>query len=221
MNPDDQPADFSMGAPVGERIEALQRAVLELLEIDPRQALELAGSCLRLAEEAGDQPGKADSLLLLGRALVAQSELPEARQKLLAASELYRQLGHRQGEAEAQTHLGRVHLNLGQFVEAGELLRRAIGQTSEVESPGARVIQATALNLLAGTYYQQGEAGEALQLLHQALQLWQQEENITGQVQCLSNIGNIQTSLGQYGDAISTLSTAYKLYRTHPYDVPD
>nr|WP_281255807.1 HD domain-containing phosphohydrolase [Deinococcus hopiensis] len=161
---------------------------------------------------------RASSLLLLGRVLFAQAELAEARVKLLEAATLYQHLGNILEEAEAHSHLGRISLNLGQFEEAQTHLQLSIERTAAISSSKAKNIHATALNLLAGTYHQQGNAGDALRLLNHSLNLWQEEENITGQLQCLSNIGNIQNWLGQYGEAISTLSNAYRIYQSHPQD---
>lgn len=199
-------------------VEALQRAVLEVLEVDPTQAAVLARSCQTLTEEADNPHQQASSVLLLGRALLACSELPEALQNLLRAADLYRDLKDNLGQAEAECYAGKVYLNLGEFEEAQKHLQSAIDRTASLETSKARKVQATALNHLAGAQHHQGKAGEALHLLHRALQIWQQEDNVTGQVQCLGNIGNVQTWLGQYKEAVTTLSKAYQLYTAQSQD---
>ncbi|WP_081909110.1 HD domain-containing phosphohydrolase [Deinococcus sp. YIM 77859] len=200
------------------RIEALQQAIHETLKADPAQAASLARSCWALVRE-GDSPyHQASTALLLGRALLACSELPAALQELQLAASLYGGLKDELGQAEAECFTGKVYLNLGQFEKAQHVLQAAIARTEPLATSRARTVQATALNHLAGALHQQGQAGEALHLLHRALRLWQQEGDVTGQVQCLINIGHVQMWFGQYGEAVRTLSNAYRLYQTQPQD---
>ncbi len=212
---DSAPAPAS---PSRSQLQLLQAAIPELLSADPAQALALARRCCALtADEDEDSTGAAESRILLGRALQASGQQAEALTEFCAAVEGFGRLGQLLSQAEAHSFAGKMLLDLGRFDEAAAQLERAI----ELARPQADVhgIQATALNHLAIVNHHQGRVAEALGLLHQALHLREQEENTSGQINCLTNIGGIQMWLGQYDEAVKSLTQAYARYKTRPADL--
>ncbi|OLV15931.1 HD domain-containing phosphohydrolase [Deinococcus marmoris] len=205
-----------MSGPPQTQLQALQRAIPELLSVDPAQALTLARTCCSLTADQ-ESCEAAESRVLLGRALQASGQQAEALIEFIHAATSFGHLGQSVSEAEARSFAGKLQLDLGHFEEAAEHLERAV-QLAQVHTEG-QGIQATALNHLAIVNHHQGKVAEALGLLHQALRLREDEANMTGQIQCLINIGNIQMWFGQYEEAIKSLTRAYALYKTQPADL--
>ncbi|MFB9994567.1 HD domain-containing phosphohydrolase [Deinococcus oregonensis] len=114
--------------------------------------------------------------------------------------------------------MGRVCLNLGQLEDAQDHLQIAIEKAKNYPSERAQSIQATALNQLAGVQHHQGLASKALETLQNSLELSKGQNDPKGQSNCLINMANIQTTLGQYGEAIRSLSEAYSLYQKSSKD---
>jgi HD-GYP domain-containing protein (c-di-GMP phosphodiesterase class II)/predicted negative regulator of RcsB-dependent stress response len=213
----------SVSVPVGlvpgppqTQIQALQRAIPELLSVDPAQALALAQTCCALTPDQASGEA-ADSRLLLGRALQVRGQQTEALAEFRAAAGIFGRLGYHFAEAEAFSLMGKAHLDLGRFDEAASHLEHAIRLVQD--RPDGCSVQATALNHLAIVNHHQGKVGEALGLLHHALRLREAESNTTGQINCLTNIGGIQMWFGQYDEAVKSLTRAYTLYKTQSADL--
>jgi len=201
------------------RWAALHGAALGLLEAEPGRALELAQEALQLAAELADRATWADSSQLLGRALMANGDLAAALEQLTAAARTFAALEDPLGQAGSEELAGKVCLNLGQLDEAAQYLQSAIARSEVHRSDRAVAIRATALNHLAGVQHMQGASADALSSLQTALNLWETQGQFSGQAHCLSNLGIIQTALGQYPEAVGSLSRAYGLYQEHLNDV--
>ncbi len=195
---------------------AQQDALAALLASDPPQALQQAQAAAWGITTPADQT-ETGALLLLGRAQQANALLSEARATLLTTTSAAQTLRLPGLEAQARTHLGKVLLDLGELTEAANTLERALALTADTPPPLS--VRAAALNHLAVVRHQQGQVSDALTLLHRSLELREREGNVTGQVQCLTNIGSIQMWFGQYREAIQTLTAAYQLYQTCPADL--
>ncbi|CAM4379488.1 HD domain-containing phosphohydrolase [Deinococcus marmoris] len=211
-----RPSSVLVSGPPQTQLQALQRAIPELLGVDPPQALTLAQTCCSLTADH-DSSEAAESWVLLGRALQANGQQAEALAEFCRAAGSFAHLGQPIFEAEAQSFAGKLQLDLGHFSEAKEHLERAVSLSQN--QPDGQGIQATALNHLAIVNHHQGKVAEALGMLHQALHLREAEANITGQIHCLINISNIQMWFGQYQDAVESLTRTYTLYKTQPADL--
>ncbi|GGR19282.1 HD domain-containing phosphohydrolase [Deinococcus ruber] len=196
------------------RLTELQAEGQRLLEHSSSQALEVVQDALALATQLNDAHAVARTQVLLAQAYMQASELHTALQVALTASYAFTQLQDELGQADAELLAGRINLSQGTFEIAEGHLLCAISVAQRLASPSGQALHATALNQLAGVKYNQGAAKDALLHLETALGIWRTLENIKGQAHCLTNIGNIQNSLGQYHAAIETLSTAYNLYKT-------
>ncbi|SMB82887.1 HD domain-containing phosphohydrolase [Deinococcus hopiensis] len=199
-----------------DAIESVWNTIVTRLSDDPPAALAQAQACVLQVPPLHGRKALF-SRFLLGRAQQANMLLDEARETLLAVAREAEELGDSSLEAQARTHLGKVLLDLGEFGGAGEELRRAVVLTEHTGGPAG--IRAAALNHLAAVNHQQGHTSTALGLLNEALTLRELEGDVTGQIQCLTNIGITQMWFGQYGEAIRTLTSAYTLYQTQPMNL--
>ena len=89
-----------------------------------------------------------------------------------------------------------------------------MNQVQDVQERAGQQLHAAALNHLAGVRHAQGRADEALRMSQEALALWEALGDVQAQARVLSNIGNVQTGLGQYDEAVLTLRRAYHLHQT-------
>ena len=199
--------------PEPDRLAAMRQAALALVEADPPQALQLARAYRALAGAAGAAREEAAAALLVARALFHSAELDEALAVAEDATRRFGALGDPLGRAEAETLAGRVNLTRGALEPASSILQLAVARVQDNPAPEALALHASALNHLASVQHHQGQDGEALASLERALRLWRQLNNPTGQAHCLTNIGNIQTWLGQYHTATAALREAYGLYQ--------
>ena len=211
---EEQPGTLTVSA----RWSALHGAALTLLETEPKRALELARESLRLADTSADQVNRASSNHLLGRALMVNGDLTAALEALRSAIIVFAALKDSLGQASCEELAGKVCLNLGRLEDAEKLLRSAIARTERQGSGQAQSTHATALNHLAGVQHSQGASAGALINLRLALDIWENQMQYSGQAHCLSNIGLIQTSLGQYPEAVASLSRAYSVYQNYLSD---
>ena len=200
------------------RWSALHGAAQTLMDAEPRRALELAREALQLAVDSADRASWASGSHLLGRALMVNGDLDAAFESLTAAALTFAELEDPLSQAGSEELAGKVCLNLGRLEDAKRLLQSAIARVSQQFSVRAQAIRATALNHLAGVQHTQGASADALISLRKALSIWETQGQFSGQAHCLSNIGVIQTLLGQYPEAIASLSKAFRIYQTHLKD---
>nr|WP_168733436.1 HD domain-containing phosphohydrolase [Deinococcus sp. Arct2-2] len=220
-----KPADHSINLPAQPHevagqlpTQLLYEEALALLETEPQTALARAQAACKLAFEADNIALQARVLLLLGRAQLQTADTSGALETFVKAAGAYKSANDDLGQAESEGLAGRASLNLGQLEEAETYLRTAITKSENQISSRAKSIQATALNQLAGVQHYTGASLKALDSLQQASNLWEDENNYVGQANCLINIGNIQTNLGQYSQAITSLSSAYQIYKNYLKD---
>lgn len=192
-------------------IQLLYEEALALLETDPQTALARAQAACKLAAQLDDLELQAQILLLLGRTQLQTSDMSGALEQFVRAIEVHGHVGDLLGQAEAEGFAGRACLNLGQLEEAEAYLRAGIEKAQRYNSERAQTIQATALNQLAGVQHHQGASAYALKSLQSALDLWRAHGNLNGQVNCFINISNIQSALGQYTQAVQSLSDAQQI----------
>ena len=212
--------DYQFGRLTAESDTRLHTLHEEALSMSARAGeLAAARAYCRLADLLASRWSLAQGHVLLGQSLLHASELQAAFEAVTIAGQIYAELQHRVGQAEAETLAGKIGLNLGMFEDAEHSLRAAISRVQGSGDAREQALHATALNHLAGAQFNRGNAGEALLSLERALRLWLGLNNPVGQANCLINVGNIQNALGQYYPAIQSLSRAYELHKTDVQDV--
>ncbi|GHF38852.1 diguanylate cyclase (GGDEF)-like protein [Deinococcus metalli] len=195
-----------------EAVETVYERLAATLGDAPDTAV---GRALAFGQSVDGQGALAYGLaqLLLGHAHVISHAPAQALEPLERAAAQLARASYPAREAEARSWRGRALLELGQNAAAAEVLDDA---AQFALAHGASSVAADALNRLAAAHHHQGQVAEALHHLHRALDLRQQVGDVKGELNCLTNIATIQTWMGQYREAVASLSRAYALYQTLP-----
>jgi tetratricopeptide (TPR) repeat protein/transcriptional regulator with XRE-family HTH domain len=174
------------------------------------QALGLHQTAVAAARQAGDRPGEARALILLGPMQVMTNDLAGATASFQQALALYRDLGDRAGQGEAISGIGFVHGQTGNFAAAAASQRQALGVFRDL---GDRRGQADALNELGTASWLTGDYPAAAAHIEQALGLFRDLSHRHGEGEALINLGAVQKLTGDYPAATATLRQAQVLYR--------
>jgi len=174
------------------------------------QALAMHQIALTAARRAGDQPGEARALLLLGAMQLMTGGYAAAVVTLQQALAVYHDLGDRAGQAEAMDGLGFVHGRTGDYPSAAACHQQALELSRDLgDLPG----QAHALNNLGIVHGRTGDYPSAAACHHQALELFRDLDDQYGQVDTLINLGTVQRLTGDYRAATATLDQVRALNR--------
>ncbi len=122
---------------------------------------------------------------------------------------MYRQLGHRFGEAAALTNLGQVRYRLGDYQQATDDQAQAVALAREIGSPR---VEAWALTRLSEVRCRQGLHEQAAGSYQQALELFREVADRDGEAEALNGSGENLRAAGQHGKA-----RAVPRQRAHPH----
>ncbi len=101
-------------------------AVMADAQGEPGAAVALLETCLGLRRAAQDLPGIATTLSTLAMARLASGDAAAALDAEGEALALFRQIGHRVGEAIGLQHLGHIHMTLQSWPAAEDSLRQGL-----------------------------------------------------------------------------------------------
>jgi class 3 adenylate cyclase/tetratricopeptide (TPR) repeat protein len=175
------------------------------------QGLVLGQAALAAARQAGDRPGQAHALLLLGSNMHGMTgDHPAAVASATAALQLYRDLGDRAGRADALHMIGFLHVAIDDYPAAAGELRQALELFGDL---GHRFGQANALNELGAVHRYTGDYPAAAACHRQALELYRDTGHRPGQADALTNLGTVQQLTGDYPAATATLQQAQLMFR--------
>jgi tetratricopeptide (TPR) repeat protein/transcriptional regulator with XRE-family HTH domain len=174
------------------------------------QALTFHQISLAAARWAGDQPGEARALLLLGAMQVMTGGFAAAVVTLQQALAVYRDLGDQVGEADAIDRLGFVHGQTGDYPAATACHQQALELSRNL---GDRPGQAHALNNLGIVDGLTGDYPAATACHQQALELFRDLGHQYGQADALINLSAVQRLTGDYRAAAEALQRAMALNR--------
>jgi len=175
------------------------------------QGLVLGQAALAAAHEAGDRPGQAHALLLLGSNMQGMTgDHLAAAASATRALQLYRDLGDRAGQADALHMIGFLHVVTDDYLAAAAELRQALELFGDL---GHRFGQANALNELGGVHRYTGDYPAAAACHRQALEFYRDSGHRPGQADALTNLGTVQRLAGDYPAAAATLQQAQLLFR--------
>jgi tetratricopeptide (TPR) repeat protein/transcriptional regulator with XRE-family HTH domain len=174
------------------------------------QALAMHQIALTAARRAGDQPGQARALLLLGAMQVLTGGYAAAVVTLQQALAVYRDLGDRAGQAEAMDGLGFVHGRTGDYPSAAACHQKALELSRDL---GDRPGQAHGLNNLGIVHGLTGDYPSAAACHQQALELFRDLGHPYGQADTLINLGAVQRLTGDYQAAAEALQQVMALNR--------
>jgi tetratricopeptide (TPR) repeat protein len=147
-------------------------------------AVTVHGYAHHAAQQSGDPTAQAQALTELGAAHLALGRYQEATDHLHHGLTLYQQLDDKVGQARALIHLGTIEERLGRY-------RHAANHHE----------QAQPLHQSASDHFEE------------ALDLFRQADDRTGEADALDNLGYALIQLGRYGSAADHLQRALTLYR--------
>ena len=174
------------------------------------EALDLLQAAVTAAGVAGDLPGLARALLLLGGQQSMIGDFPAAAANATQALALYRDLGDRDGEGDCLTGFGHTRIMAGDYPAAAASFRQAMDLFRD---NGVRSGEGGALNELGSLHYLTGDYRAAAECLRQALDLYRAIGHRTGQGEALMYLGAVQRLTGDYQAAAATLQEALALHR--------
>ncbi|XGW00676.1 MAG: tetratricopeptide repeat protein [Leptolyngbya sp. BL-A-14] len=154
-----------------------------------------------LAQETTHQTSqaRADQLLQQGIEQNQNSQFEAALQSWQQALAIYRDIGDRQGEANALNNLGLACRDLGQYTQSIEFHQRSLAIERQI---GNRRGEAASLNNLGSTYNSLGQHIQAIKFHQRSLAIERQIGNRRGEAASLGNLGNAYADMGQYTQAI-------------------
>ena len=174
------------------------------------QGLVLYQAALAAGRQAGDRPGQAYALVLLGNMQTVTGDESAAAASATRALRLYRDLGDRAGQAAALTMIGFLHTVTGDYPAAAAELGQALDLFGDL---GHRRGQANALDCLGAGHRNTGDYPAATACHRQALELYRGIGDRSGQADALINLGAVQQLAGDYPAAAASLRNALALGR--------
>lgn len=153
---------------------------------------------------------KADSLYYLGQASHYQNNYPEAQQFYQQAIALYREEGHRQGEADTLTVLGTTQYELGDIGAARDYYQQVL---AIFRATGDRRGESTILNNLGIVACDLGDFAGAHEYNQQAMSLYLATDDRIGEAASLVNLGLVLHMMGENESARQRCSQALSIQK--------
>jgi tetratricopeptide (TPR) repeat protein len=166
----------------------LRLAALYIAHTTVTESRAQAETALELAEAYNYAVGKAKALLELGRICIPERKTEEATRLLTQAAEQALALNLLETYGWALHNLSAVQMQLNQYAEAEQSLRRAIDAYEQV---GARRLMAMSLSRLGETLELEGDAVTGLQYAEDALEMLRLSGDIPRIASCLLRAGII------------------------------
>ena len=183
-------------------LQEVASSALDLAEVDPRKALELAQDFGSWPQDSPtEMVAKGVAAWAAGRAERHLGHYKQAAACLGTAVTLLFEGGDTSAGAKASVHLALAQIDAGQFDEAIALLSRADGQLSGVDK--ARVAAQRALALQRG-----GRSTDALQDWGRALEMFEAADMVVLAAACLESRGLVHAYRGELAQAESDISAA-------------
>lgn len=140
-------------------------------------------------------------------------------EKALPLGQTARKVAERDGysieAARARLALGFAYRNLGRLDEACHWLRDAIAQGLSLNH--AQTV-ADGLRGMGAIHFQQGETSRAALTFSEALTLYQEIHDVSGEAQTLMDLGSIQADFGNYIESSALYAEALRLARNNPLE---
>jgi len=174
------------------------------------QALTLHQISLAAARRAGDQPGEARALLLLGAMEVMTGGYAAAVVTFQQALAVYRDLSDPAGQADAIGRLGFVHGKTGNYPSAAACHQQALELSRDLDDRSGQAHALTDLGIVHGLT---GNYPAASACHQQALELFRDLDDQYGQVNALINLAAVQQMTGDYQAAAEALQQVTALNR--------
>ena len=153
---------------------------------------------------------EANRLLNQGVEQFEFSQLEAAFQSWQQALTIYRDLGHRLGEAKSIGHLGLIFYSRGQYQEALDHHQQHLEIAREIDD---RLQEAKSLGNLGNTYYRLRQYKKAIECHQWCLDIMQERGDTQGKAIALSGLGDVLNSVGRYQQAIQRYQQCLDIMR--------
>lgn len=160
---------------------------------------------LALACDLGDEAAEAAVYLQDGLVHSALSQYREALSSIERSLAIYRRLGDRPRARLAVVHLGRIRASMGDYEDAGELIRAVLDEEG-VDTATA----ADAAGMLGWARTLQGRYDEGVELMRRCLEYHARCGNVRLRAQVLRRLHWADLSRGQYESAVALALRAQK-----------
>ena len=166
-------------------------------------AQENFSQALELSRSVNDRQAEAMALLSLGNVHERIGEPQSALESLLESLSISKAINDHRGQGSALLEIGRVYNSLGEDQLAFDFLKRA-----RDEAHGDRLINVSALVLMAESYRSMGQQAEALESLNSALASAEQIGHRRMTALTLQRLGTIYSEMGDRKRALDYYSRA-------------
>ncbi len=197
-------AAIADGEPRAQAAAQLRRAECHWTLANNAQALDLSGSALELARQAGWLEGQALALRRIGAAHQENGAVRLAHDHLAQAGELTRH-GNGAGTADDVTNLGLICWKLGRLDDAVEHFSHAARLFRDLDSAGGEAIAHTNLGI---AYRAMGRPKDAVRVLGETLPIHLRNGNKPSETMALSCLSGAYTDLGDHSTARLLAHTA-------------
>jgi tetratricopeptide (TPR) repeat protein len=174
-------------------------------------ALYCYGVGMGLREEAGDRTGLASSLVNIGTAYALAGDRKRAREQLLRALELSKEVRNPSARANANIQLGGLDLGGGDLDVAARWYRRGLAIfRSQKDQRG----QAAALNGLGNVALARGDAPRAERAYRRSLELRRVIGDREGMANSYNNLGIVAERSRDFAGAVNLYRKSLSLHRS-------
>ena len=198
----DGPAAAELGQQTVEVLLGLAKAVQRN---DPRLSIDHAEKALVLAEQQGDEAGRAQALSYIGIGHYYLGDYQQALRNYQESLRTAEHIGDKARIASALNNIGIINFVWGEHDQALDFYFRSLRLQQELND--AEGI-AKGYNNLANVYHTAGEYDQALSYYRQSLDLYEQSGNRQLVAGSLNNIGLLHYDMQRYAESLRNYEQA-------------
>ncbi|MGC8864840.1 MAG: tetratricopeptide repeat protein [Bacteroidales bacterium] len=192
--------------------DSLLDAYFSIVNKDRVAAMQLAEKALESACKTRDRHNEAVALECLGVQHYYRGNYEEARKKLKAAEDLYRQENSARGLASLYNNLGLLEQDLGNYSRALAYFSFALVNDKALDETVGRALT---INNMGTVYLYKGAYAEARDCFRQSLEAGKQAENHEVIGNALNNLGLVHLETSVYDSALLFFSEALNVASSH------
>lgn len=181
------------------RVHTWIRQANELVNVDPGQALKFADSAVIRSRKISHVTGEAEALHTIGTSLFWLGKIPEARDSLRAAQQLFQTMDSTHGVVRCLRNIGLTYWRTGDYVEALDSYDLGLRFLDTRDDP---LLRAGLLNNIGLIYELQGDYPAALECFLRTLASSREANHKNYIAIALMNIGRIYQLMGDYDRAL-------------------
>jgi len=171
-----------------------KKATQILIKNQPKEHIAEIGSLFRKTARTYERQGDYDQALqYLSK---AEKAIQNSKEPLLVE------------QAEVWNDIAWIHFRRGNFLEAGNLLEKALELSKKTDSSA---VIASIYNRLAGVAYNQGDWDNATAYLRESIKIRESSRDLSGLSTSFNNLAGLEIELGQLNNALKNLIRSNEL----------